>query len=74
MVGIITYGAYVPRFRIKTEEIARVWGGNGPEIAKGLGVFEKSVPDYDENAATFSVEAARSALLRRPVDPAGDGA
>ncbi|MDD2470989.1 MAG: hydroxymethylglutaryl-CoA synthase, partial [Methanocorpusculum sp.] len=70
MVGIITYGAYIPRFRIKIEEIARVWGANSAEITGGLGVFEKSVPDYDENAATFSVEAARSALLRRPVDPA----
>jgi hydroxymethylglutaryl-CoA synthase len=70
MVGIITYGAYIPRYRIKVEEIARVWGANSAEITGGLGVFEKAVPDYDENAATFSVEAARTALLRRPVDPA----
>ncbi|HJJ50652.1 MAG TPA: hydroxymethylglutaryl-CoA synthase, partial [Methanocorpusculum sp.] len=70
MVGIITYGAYIPRFRIKTEEIARVWGANASEITGGLGVFEKAVPDYDENTATFSVEAARSALRRRPIDPA----
>ncbi|MDO5846057.1 MAG: hydroxymethylglutaryl-CoA synthase [Methanocorpusculum sp.] len=68
MVGIITYGAYIPRYRIKVEEIARVWGANAAEISGGLGVFEKSVPDYDENTATFAVEAARSALLRRPVD------
>ncbi len=70
MVGIITYGAYIPRFRIKVEEIARVWGANAAEITGGLGVLEKAVPDYDENTATFSVEAARSALRRRPVDPA----
>ena len=70
MVGIITYGAYIPRYRIKTEEIARVWGANAAEITGGLGVIEKAVPDYDENTATFSVEAARSALRRRPVDPA----
>ncbi len=70
MVGIITYGAYIPRFRIKIEEIARVWGANAAEITGGLGVIEKAVPDYDENTATFSVEAARSALRRRPVDPA----
>ncbi len=69
MVGIITYGAYIPRFRIKIEEIARVWGANAAEITGGLGVIEKAVPDYDENTATFSVEAARSALRRRPVDP-----
>jgi hydroxymethylglutaryl-CoA synthase len=68
MVGIITYGAYVPRYRIKVEEIARVWGGNASDITGGLGVFEKSVPDLDEDTATIAVEAARNALARRKVD------
>ncbi|HJJ46600.1 MAG TPA: hydroxymethylglutaryl-CoA synthase, partial [Methanocorpusculum sp.] len=69
MVGIITYGAYIPRYRITVEEIARVWGANAKEISGGLGVFEKAVPDYDENTATFAVEAARAALRRRFVNP-----
>ena len=68
MVGIITYGAYIPRYRIKVEEIARVWGANAAEISGGLGVHEKAVPDYDENTATFAVEAAHAALARREVD------
>jgi len=68
MVGILTYGAYIPRFRIKTVEIARVWGANGEEISRGLGVYEKSVPDFDEDTITIAVEAARSALSRRDVD------
>ncbi|HJJ47037.1 MAG TPA: hydroxymethylglutaryl-CoA synthase [Methanocorpusculum sp.] len=68
MVGIITYGAYIPQYRIKVEEIARVWGSNAKEISGGLGVFEKAVADYDENTATFAVESARAALLRRPVN------
>ena len=67
MVGIITYGAYIPRYRIKTEDIARVWGANGAEIAAGLGVREKSVPDLDEDTISMSVEAARYALARRDV-------
>jgi hydroxymethylglutaryl-CoA synthase len=74
MVGIITYGAYIPRFRIKTEEIARVWGSNGKEIAAGLGVMEKSVPDLDEDTITISVSAARNALLKRDVNPDDVGA
>jgi hydroxymethylglutaryl-CoA synthase len=74
MVGIITYGAYIPRFRIKVEEIARVWGANPAEISGGLGVYEKSVPDLDENTATISVEAARSALARRMINPDDIGA
>jgi len=74
MVGIITYGVYIPRYRIKVEEIARVWGANAAEISSGLGVFEKSVPDLDEDTATIAVEAARHALARRKVDPEEIGA
>jgi hydroxymethylglutaryl-CoA synthase len=65
MVGIITYGVYIPRYRIKVEEIACIWGANPVDISGGLGVLEKSVPDVDEDTITISVEAARNALLRR---------
>jgi hydroxymethylglutaryl-CoA synthase len=74
MVGIITYGVYIPRYRIRVEEIARVWGANASDISGGLGVFEKSVPDLDEDAATIAVEAARNALLRRRINPKEIGA
>jgi hydroxymethylglutaryl-CoA synthase len=74
MVGIITYGVYIPRYRIKIEEIARVWGANADDISGGLGVFEKSVPDLDEDTATIAVEAARNALARREIDPEEIGA
>jgi len=74
MVGIITYGVYIPTYRIKVEEIARVWGANAADISGGLGVFEKSVPDMDEDTATIAVEAARNALLRRRIDPEKIGA
>jgi hydroxymethylglutaryl-CoA synthase len=71
MVGIITYGVYIPKFRIRVHEIARVWGANADDISSGLGVFEKSVPDVDEDTATIAVEAARAALNRRAIDPEG---
>ncbi|MDN7025919.1 hydroxymethylglutaryl-CoA synthase [Methanoculleus sp. FWC-SCC1] len=74
MVGIYSYGVYIPRFRIKIPEIARVWGANADDLTKGLGVFEKSVPDLDEDTATIAVEAARSAMRRRSVDPEKIGA
>jgi len=73
-VGIVGYGACVPKYRIKAEEIARVWGEEGARITKGLGVFEKSVPDVDEDAATLAVEAARNALSFGKVDPQSLGA
>ena len=74
MVGIMTYGVYIPRYRIKIGEIARVWGANANDISGGLGVFEKSVPDLDEDTATIAVEAARNALARREIDPGEIGA
>ena len=74
MVGILTYGVYIPRYRIQVKEIARIWGANAEEISGGLGVFEKSVPDLDEDTATIAVEAARYALARRKVDPEAIGA
>ncbi|MDD4651716.1 MAG: hydroxymethylglutaryl-CoA synthase, partial [Methanothrix sp.] len=71
--GIVSYGVYIPRFRIRLDEIARVWG-NGEEITEGLRVFEKSVPDLDEDTVTIAVEAARNALQRGKIDPKRIGA
>jgi hydroxymethylglutaryl-CoA synthase len=55
------------------DEIARVWG-DGEEITEGLRVFEKSVPDLDEDTVTIAVEAARNALRRAKIDPKRIGA
>ena len=73
-IGIISYGANIPRFRIKTEEIASVWGKDGKVISRGLGVQEKSVPGLDQDTATISVESARAALRRCNIDPQDIGA
>ena len=64
MVGIIGYGAYIPRYRIKVEEIARTWGNDPESYKKGLMLQEKSVPAPDQDVITMSVEAARYALQR----------
>lgn len=64
-VGIIGYGAYVPRYRIRAEEIARVWGG----ADDGLPIEEKAVPGLDEDTVTMSIEAARNALARAEINP-----
>jgi len=73
--GIVGYGAFIPRRRIKLEEIAKVWGADAPAYKRGLQLFEKSVPGADEDTVTMSVEAARNALARSGgVDPADIGA
>ncbi len=74
MAGIIGYGAYVPRLRIKVEEIARVWNEDGEAIKRGLNIKEKSVPAFDEDAATIAVEAARKAIHHSGINPRELGA
>ncbi|MBC8163575.1 MAG: hydroxymethylglutaryl-CoA synthase [Roseiflexaceae bacterium] len=59
-VGIVGYGAYIPRYRIAATEIGRVWTGNNG----GVPVDAKSVPGPDEDTITMSVEAGRNALVR----------
>ncbi len=73
-VGIIGYGAHIPRRRIKVEEIAKVWGADAPSYKKGLELLQKSVPALDEDTITLSVEAARNALARAGIDPQDIGA
>ncbi len=73
-VGIVSYGAYIPRYRIKIEEIAKVWGNNASSIIDGLMVYEKSVPDMDEDTITIAVEAARHAINRAGINPEKIGA
>ena len=74
MEGIIGYGAYIPRNRIKVEEIAKVWGTDAPSYKKGLMLEEKSVPSPDQDTITMSVEASRNAIKRAKINPADIGA
>ncbi len=64
-VGIVGYGAYVPRYRISGKEISRMWtGGTG-----GSPVKEKAVNGLDEDVITMSIEAARNAMQRAQINP-----
>ncbi len=67
MAGIVGYGAYVPKCRIKSETIAEVWGEDPDRIKEGLGILEKAVPAIDEDATTLAVEAARIAMKRAQI-------
>ena len=69
-VGIVGYGAYVPRYRLPATEVSRVW----TDGAEGTPIKEKSVPGLDEDVATMSIEAARNALNRAQIDPQDLGA
>ena len=64
-VGIVGYGAYVPRFRLPAKEVARVWADG----AGGLPIKEKAVAGLDEDTITMSIEASRNALARAGINP-----
>jgi 3-hydroxy-3-methylglutaryl CoA synthase/uncharacterized OB-fold protein len=59
MVGIVSYGSYVPYRRLKRAAIAQVLGA-APD--KG----ERAVASFDEDSISMAVEAARDALLVAP--------
>ncbi|MDX1616487.1 MAG: hydroxymethylglutaryl-CoA synthase [Candidatus Promineifilaceae bacterium] len=64
-VGIVGYGAYVPRFRLPANEVSKMWtGGKG-----GVPIKEKAVNGLDEDVISMSIEAARNALSRANIDP-----
>jgi hydroxymethylglutaryl-CoA synthase len=54
MVGITSYGAYIPWHRLSRETIGKIWGGGG----KG----EKAVAYFDEDSITMVVSAAKDCL------------
>ena len=60
MVGIISYGAYVPMWRIERSEIAQ---------ASGVGSMggERAVASWDEDSLTMGVEAGLDCLMG--IDP-----
>jgi len=65
-VGIVGYGAYVPRYRLAGQAVSELWtAGNTPSPVR-----EKAVPGLDEDVITMSIEAARNALARaQAADP-----
>jgi len=55
VIGIKSYGAYIPIYRLSESELARAWGGRG-------GRGEIAVANYDEDSITMAVEAAIDCL------------
>jgi len=60
MAGIVSYGAYIPLYRISRAEFSRAWGG--PAIPG-----ETAVASYDEDSITMAMEAASDCL--KGIDP-----
>ncbi|MFC1999422.1 hydroxymethylglutaryl-CoA synthase [Chloroflexota bacterium] len=66
MAGIIGYGVYIPRYRIKQSDIAVPWGG--------FALGEKAVCGWDEDIITMAAEASSNSIKHAGVDPVQIGA
>lgn len=60
MVGITSYGIYIPFNRLSRDEIARSWG----TVSMG---GEKTVGNFDEDTITMAVAAARDCLKGKEI-------
>ncbi len=61
MVGIVSFGAYVPRLRLERKAIAQAHAWLNPGL-RGRAKGERALANWDEDAVTLSVEAARDCL------------
>ncbi len=69
-VGIVSYGAKLPQFKIMGEEIAKAQKKSDQKIYKSLGVVSKTVPGIDEDTISLSASAGFQAIQRLQVlDP-----
>src|ERR1051325_2871362 len=61
MVGIVSYGGYVPRLRLQRKAIAQAnaWFNAG---LGGMAKAERSMCNWDEDSVTMAVEAARDCV------------
>jgi 3-hydroxy-3-methylglutaryl CoA synthase len=71
MTGITSYGAYIPRLRLQRKAIAQANAWFAPGLM-GAAKGERSMANWDEDAVTMAVEAARDCLPAQ--DPIQDRA
>src|SRR3990172_1419039 len=60
-IGILSFGAYVPRLRLQRTAIAAANTWFNPGL-RGLARGERAMANWDEDAVTMAVEAARDCL------------
>lgn len=68
MTGVIGYGTYIPKYRISLATIAKIWNKPVEEVAV-LGISEKAVSAFDEDAITMAYEASINALQMANITP-----
>lgn len=62
MVGIKSYATYIPKYRIRVDDIAQVWKKRPENVIDSLQVMEKAVAAADEDAVTLAVAASNAVI------------
>jgi len=62
MVGIVSYGGYIPRMRLSRAAVANNMGWFAPGLF-GAAKGERSMANWDEDCLTMAVAASRDALV-----------
>src|SRR4026208_133512 len=60
-VGILAFGAYLPRLRLSRKAVGGAKGRVAPRL-KGRAKGERTMCNWDEDSVTMGVEAARDCL------------
>ena len=66
-VGIVSYGTYVPKGRVRSTTIDAAHGRVSDSLLATAPYTQKSVPDSDEDAVTLSVQAGSQAIARTKI-------
>lgn len=72
MTGIVGYGVYIPRLRLRVEDIWNLWVNPTDTdviIKKRRGLSEKAVTRWDEDSVTMAIYAAKSSLEIAGITP-----
>lgn len=65
--GLISYGVALPKYRIESGEIWKVWKNLAPSFFDMLSIGERGVLGPEEDTLTLAVAAAKTALERSGV-------
>ena len=71
MLGIVSYGAYVPRLRLQRDVVVKSNSWFDPGLAAHR-AGERAMCNFDEDALTMAVEAVRDCLLGLDAAPVSD--
>lgn len=69
-VGILAFGAYVPRLRLQRRAIAEANAWYSPGLA-AIATGERAMANWDEDVITMAVEAGRDCLAGSPREDVG---